>query len=165
MRLNVYQSPGNASAIDGLMRVLRVSQSADTLDVLLTTAQWELLAGYLQPFPVEPGHTPIQQGASDRSLYLIESGTLTVHVADRSGRLKLAVVGAGSVVGEGAFFSGLPRCATVVATAPSMLWCLTQRRFQELSAQQPALALQLTMAFGSVLARRLKNTTARIAVT
>lgn len=147
------------------MHALRTARAADALDLSIGAAQWPLLASYLQPQPVAPGDTPIQQGASDRSLYLIESGTLTAHANDSQGRLKLAVLGPGSIVGEGAFFCGQPRRATVVATAPSMLWCLTQRRFQELTAQQPALAVVLAMALGSVLARRLENAALRIAVT
>jgi len=58
------------------------------------------------------------QGAKDRTLYLVESGNLTVHFEDSAGYIRQAMVGAGSAVGEGSFFSHLPRSATVQAATP-----------------------------------------------
>ena len=127
--------------------------------------QWESLAPYLEPYPVTAGQMPIRQGDKDRTLFFIESGTLTVHLEDVSGRLKLAVLAPGTVVGEGAFFSGQPRSATVVATRDSQLWALKYARFQELSARQSAIALELAMACAAVVVRRLASTTLRVAVT
>jgi hypothetical protein len=86
------------------------------------------------------------QGATDRTLYLVESGSLSVHYQDEKERLRLAIVGAGSVVGEGAFFSHRARSATVQASAPCKLWSLTAIRFTELTNRQPAIALGLAMA-------------------
>ena len=80
--------------------------------------------------------------------------------ADVAGR-----VAPGTVVGEGAFFSGQPRSATVVATRDSQLWALKYARFQELSARQSAIALELAMACAAVVVRRLASTTLRVAVT
>jgi CRP-like cAMP-binding protein len=111
------------------------------------------------------GHTLFNQGASERSLYFIESGSLSVHYQDEKERLRLAIVTAGSVVGEGAFFSHRPRSATVQATAPCKLWSLTAIRFTELSNRQPAIALQLVMAVGAVIAKRMANRRRRIATT
>ena len=58
-----------------------------------------------------------------------------------------------------------PRSATVVATRDSQLWALKYARFQELSARQPAIALELAMACAAVVVRRLASTTLRVAVT
>jgi CRP/FNR family transcriptional regulator, cyclic AMP receptor protein len=68
-------------------------------------------------------------------------------------------------VGEGAFFTRLPRSATVQAASPSKVWSLTPIRFSELSNRQPALALEVAMALGSLVSRRLANKPKRIAVT
>lgn len=111
------------------------------------------------------GQVPIRQGDKDRTLFFIESGTLTVHLEDVAGRMKLAVLAPGTVIGEGAFFSGQPRNATVVATRDSALWALKYTRFQELSQRQPAIALELTLACAAVVVRRLNHTTLRVAVT
>ena len=98
-------------------------------------------------------------------MYLIESGQLTVHYEDEKGRIRLAVVGPGSAVGEGAFFTRNPRNATVQAASPCKIWSLTPIRFTELTNRQPALALEMAMALGSLVSRRLANRPKRIAVT
>lgn len=45
------------------------------------------------------------------------------------------------------------------------LWCLTVLRFRELSVCHPELALELSLAMASVLARRMQNKPKRVAVT
>lgn len=123
------------------------------------------VSAYLQPYAVPVGHVLFSQGATDRTLYLVESGSLSVHYQDEKERLRLAIVGPGSVVGEGAFFSMRPRSATVQASAPTKLWTLTALRFTELTNRQPAIALGLAMAAGAVLAKRLGNRRRRVAAT
>jgi len=151
--------------VQGLVRAIALNQSDDSFKPSLTPGQWELLGTYLQPFAVTQGQVLIEQNAHDRSLYLIETGGLTVHYEDAKGRVRLAIVGTGSAVGEGAFFTRLPRSATVQAASPSKVWCLTPIRFTELSNRQPALALEIAMALGSLVSRRLANKPKRIAVT
>jgi CRP/FNR family transcriptional regulator, cyclic AMP receptor protein len=74
-------------------------------------------------------------------------------------------VGAGSLLGEGAFFSHLPRSATVQAGGDCRLWSLKPLRFRELSTRHPDVAVELTVAMAAVLARRLYNKPKRVAVT
>ena len=151
--------------INGLVQAVRGNQTNDNFTPALTAAQWEILASYMQPFALMIGQRLIEQGAADRTLYLVESGSLTVHYEDDKGRVRLAVVAAGSAVGEGAFFTRQPRNATVQAAASSKIWCLTPIRFTELSHRHPAVALELAMALGSLVSRRLVNKPKRIAVT
>lgn len=151
--------------IQNLIKVIKQNASDDALTPSLTLAQWDLLAGYLQPFALTQGQKLIEQGAVDRTLYLIESGTLSVHYEDDRGRVRLAMVEAGSAVGEGAFFSRLPRNATVQAASAAKIWCLTPIRFTELSHRQPAVALEIAMSLGSLVSRRLMNRPRRVAVT
>ena len=149
----------------GLMRAVAHNQSNDGFSLTLFPDQWEVLGVYLQPFELPQSQVLIEQNATDRSLYLIESGSLSVHYEDVKGRVRLAIVGAGLVVGEGAFFSHLPRNATVQAASTSKLWCLTPIRFAQLSNRHPGIALELAMALGSLVSRRLVNKPKRIAVT
>jgi CRP-like cAMP-binding protein len=151
--------------VQGLVRAIAHNHSIDSFTPALTPAQWELLGTYMQPFAIMQGQVLIEQNAQDRTLYLIESGGLTVHYEDAKGRLRLALVGPGSAVGEGAFFTRLPRTATVQAASPSKVWCLTPIRFTELTNRQPALALEVAMALGSLVSRRLANRPKRVAVT
>jgi CRP-like cAMP-binding protein len=151
--------------VQGLARAMSHNQSLDGFHSTLTPKQWELLGSYLQPFAVRQGQVVIEQNAADRTVYLVESGQLTVHYEDDKGRLRLAVVESGSAVGEGAFFTRQPRNATVQAAAASKLWSLSPIRFTELTNRQPQLALEVAMALGSLVSRRLANRPKRVAVT
>src|SRR4030095_15055577 len=103
------------------------------------------------------GQVLIDQGANDRTLFFIESGALSVHLIGDRGQMQLAILNPGSVVGEGAFFSRLPRSANVVATGPARVWRLPPIRFAELANRQPNLALELVIGLGAVIARRMVN--------
>ena len=151
--------------VQALVRSAVQNQSGDSFAPNLTPAQWEMLGSYLQPFAVSGGQVLIEQGAEDRTLYIVESGNLTVHYEDSKGRVRLAVVGPGSAVGEGAFFSRQPRSATVQAAAASKIWSLTPLRFSELSKRQPEVAVEIAMALGALVSRRLANKPRRVAVT
>jgi CRP-like cAMP-binding protein len=151
--------------VQGLIQAVAHNHSNDSFKPNFTPLQWELLGSYMQPFALMQGQVLIEQNAQDRSLYLIESGSLTVHYEDSQSRVRLAIVGPGSAVGEGAFFTRLPRNATVQAAGPSKLWCMTPIRFTELSNRHPAIALEVAMALGSLVSRRLVNKPKRVAVT
>lgn len=151
--------------VQGLVQSIASNQTNDRFGCTLASAQWDLLASYLQPFALASGQVLIEQGALDRTLYLIEAGTLSVHYEDDKGRVRLAMVGPGSAVGEGAFFTHLPRNATVQAASACKIWSLTPIRFTELSNRHPGIALAVSMALGSVVARRLVNKPKRVAVT
>lgn len=151
--------------VQGLVHAVAHNQSLDAFHPALNSKQWELLGTYLQPFAVKQGQVLIEQNASDRTVYLVESGTLTVHYEDDKGRLRLATVEAGSAVGEGAFFTRSPRSATVQAASPCKIWSLSPIRFTELTNRQPQMALEIAMALGSLVSRRLSNRPKRVAVT
>lgn len=156
---------GMPQNIVGLLQAMHVNTSLDTVKLTMGVAQWQILAGYLQSFTMEAGQALIDQGAKDTTVYIVESGTLSVHFADDAGNLQIATVGAGSCAGEGAFFSRMPRPATVQAASRCKLWAISPMRFIELSNRHPAVALPLVMALASVLSRRSANKPRRGAVT
>jgi CRP/FNR family cyclic AMP-dependent transcriptional regulator len=151
--------------LQGLIDAIAQANADDSMTNPLTPAQWDVLSSYLLPVVLPAGQVLFNQGATDRTLYLVESGSLSVHYQDEKERLRLAIVGAGSVVGEGAFFSHRTRSATVQASGPCKLWSLPAIRFTELANRQPAIALGLVMAAGGVLAKRLGNRRRRVAAT
>lgn len=142
-----------------------MSSALDAVPLNLNDGQWQTLANYLQPVSLPQGQVVISQGVKDRSVYFVESGSLTVHYEDDRERIRIAMVGAGSLLGEGAFFSHLPRSATVNAGSDCRLWCLTPLRFRELCTRHPGIAVDLTVAMSAVLARRMYNKPKRVAVT
>ena len=151
--------------IQGLVHASAHNLSLDAFHPALTAKNWELFGTYLQPFAIQQGQVLIEQNASDRTVYFVETGKLTVHYEDEKGRLRLASVDAGSAVGEGAFFSRSPRSATVQAASPCKIWSLTPIRFTELTNRQPQLAVEVAMALGALVSRRLAIRPRRVAVT
>ncbi|CAN7718058.1 cyclic nucleotide-binding domain-containing protein [Variovorax sp. LjRoot84] len=154
-----------SSSIQDLCRAIAQNTSYDAFAPAFNPQQWETLASYLQPFDLAAGQVLIDQGANDRTLFFIESGALSVHLIGDTGQMRLAILNPGSVVGEGAFFSRLPRSANVVATGAARVWRLTPIRFSEMSNRQPNLALEMALALGAVIARRMVNRPKRVAVT
>lgn len=153
---------------DGVVRLassIQSSQQFDAIRLTLKLADWSILAEHLQPFTVEVGQEVIRQGATEVTVYIVESGTLGVHHEDVNGKIQLATVGAGSVVGEGAFFARTPRNATVQAMSKCVLWGLSPMRYAELAHKHPSIALSFVMALGSIVTRRMTNKPKRGAVT
>lgn len=158
------ESEGKAD-IKHLVAACMQNESETALAQYIKPAHWELLAAYLQPAALSLSQVLITQGANDRAVYFVEAGSLTVHYADKAGRVRLAIVGPGSAVGEGSFFSHLPRNATVQAASASRVWGLTPIRFSEMSNRQPAVALAVAMALGGLVSSRVLDRRRRIAVT
>ena len=164
--LHAVSTAGSAEfELEGLIGAIESAPGDDAMVNLLSAADWKVLAPYLQVCTLTQSQVLFTEGSADRTLYFVERGSLSVHVEDAQGRLRLAIVGPGSVVGEGAFFSHRPRSATVQAGSPCMLWSLSPLRFSELAHRQPAVALNLSLAAGGVLAKRLANRRRRVAAT
>ncbi len=155
-------------ASEGVIRLassIQNSKEYDALRLTLKLADWTILASHLQPFAVEAGQEVIRQGASELMVYVIETGSVGIVRDDVNGRVDLATVGAGSVIGEGAFFSRTPRNASVLARTRGVLWGLSPMRYAELAHRHPSVALSFVMALGSVVTRRMSNQPKRAAVT
>ena len=131
----------------------------------IKAAHWELLSAYLQPTLLSPGQVLITKGSNDRAVYFVEYGSLTVHLEDSAGKVRMAIIGPGSAVGEGSFFSHLPRKANVQATTGSQVWAMAPMRFSEMSNRQPAVALAVTMALGGLVASRAVDKRKRVSIT
>lgn len=151
--------------IQGLASAIAHSHASDALRCQFSPPNWDILASYLQPFSVQSGQLLFEKGGHDRTLYFVESGTITVHYEDDKARVRMALVGAGTVLGEGAFFSHQPRNATANASTPCKLWCLTSIRYLELAHRHSPVALELATAMAGVMAKRLYNRPKRVAVT
>ena len=163
--MNVLMPAVAPSDIQGLVRAIAHCGASDALRCQFSQPHWDILGAHMQPFALNQGQVLMEQGTLDRTLYVIESGNLSVHYEDKKSRVRMALVGAGTVLGEGSFFSHQPRSASVHASTPCKLWCLTPIRFTELASRHSPIALELTLALGSVMARRLYLRPRRVAVT
>ncbi len=164
--MNAIPSPAVRFDILQLAQSMRMSSALDAVPMNLSDAQWRQLAEYLQPVSLQQGQVLIEQGVKDRTVYFVEIGQPHGAFSKTTReRVRIAMVGAGSLLGEGAFFSHLPRSATVNAGSDCRLWCLTPLRFRELSTRHPDIALELSVSMAAVLARRMYNKPKRVAVT
>jgi CRP/FNR family transcriptional regulator, cyclic AMP receptor protein len=159
------QHKPNAPNIKGLIDAVARNTVEDALAKSLVSAQWEAMAPFMQTFILAPSQMLIAQGSLDRTLYFLESGSLSVHFEDDNGKVNLAIVNAGSAIGEGGFFSQLPRNATVQAVSECKLWNLTYIKYTEMSQKLPRVGLALVMGLGSILSKRMTDRRKRISVT
>ncbi|MES3000162.1 MAG: cyclic nucleotide-binding domain-containing protein [Pseudomonadota bacterium] len=150
--------------IGRLVEAVRTNKNDDTLARFMTPKAWDTMADYLSAEKVERGQVLIAEGALDRTLYFVESGVLRVHYGNASSA-HVALIGAGSVVGEGSFFSQIPRNATVQATQTGVLWGLSPSRFDKMAKKDTGAALALAMALGAVISTRMLDVSRKIAVT
>lgn len=114
---------------------------------------------------VRAGEPLMRRGDAGRSLYFVVKGRLEVNLPSIDGLSlgRVAVIGAGSVLGEQAFFDGAPRSAGAWAIETSEVRALDLTHYAEFERRSPERARDLLFALGRVLAIRLRQTTARLA--
>jgi CRP-like cAMP-binding protein len=109
------------------------------------------------------GDALIRRGEPDRTLYFVLGGQLEVmaHSGDEFSMGRVALVGAGSVLGEQAFFDGGPRSAGAWAVDDCEVAAMAPEQYAAFEASSPALARDLLFALGRILAIRLRRMTAK----
>jgi CRP/FNR family cyclic AMP-dependent transcriptional regulator len=161
----VYTPIAQNPAINGLISAIAHNTEEGLLAKHLGAPSWYIVADYLHPHQFERGHLLIAQGAQDRMIYFLETGDLKVDVKTDQGFMQLAILGAGTVVGEASFFTQQPRIASVVAYSDCKVWSMSRDDFDALAKKQPAVALALALALGAILALRMSDVSRRIAIT
>jgi CRP-like cAMP-binding protein len=127
--------------------------------------KWSRLLPYTTTRRFRAGETVIRSGEVDRSLYFVMSGDVEVLLGTPRGRSirRLALVRAGSVIGEQAFVDGQPRSATVRSVTDGELLRLSQDAFETFAARDPALAMELIFDLARILSLRLRTNQAMMA--
>jgi CRP/FNR family transcriptional regulator, cyclic AMP receptor protein len=128
----------------------------DAFKPRLNSEQWGIFAAYLTRQEVKSGELLVKQGELDRTLYLLESGTLQVYLSAPKPGVRLSILRAGAVVGEAGLFSNQPRMANVAAVGPCVVWALLGSRYEEMAARSPALALELVRAAALLMGVRMR---------
>ncbi|HEY9064160.1 MAG TPA: cyclic nucleotide-binding domain-containing protein [Burkholderiaceae bacterium] len=148
--------------INALVQALQTLNAEDAFRPRLTLDQWRLIAPYLTRHEIRAGDLLIKQGDADRTMYLLEQGSLQVFVTGGPpGSSRIAILRAGSVVGEPGLFGDSPRMANVEAMTPCAVWALRGPRLEELAQRQPALVLELLRTAGGVMAMRMRANLAK----
>ena len=128
-------------------------------------ADWQQLFRFTTLRSVAPGDALIRHGEPDRTIYFVISGQLEVIVraGDGISMGRMALVEAGSVLGEMAFFDAGPRSAAAWAVDGCEVAAMTFDQFSAFEKASPDLARDLLFALGRILATRLRRTNARLA--
>jgi CRP/FNR family transcriptional regulator, cyclic AMP receptor protein len=148
--------------IEELVHVVQSLGSDDAFRPRFALEHWRTVAPYLAQGELRPGEMLVRQGELDRTMYLLGAGSLqTYSIQPDPGAQKIALLRAGSAVGEMALFNDGPRTAHVEAMTPCTVWALRNARLDELTQRQPALAAEWLRAAGAVMAVRWRRTMAR----
>jgi len=111
---------------------------------------------------LDAGQTLFLAGDPGDGCYWVDEGLLKVHVMSLSGRDRiLAILGAGTIVGELSMFDGAPRSASVAAIRKSKLSFVSRAVFDDTLREHPETYRELTI----ILARRLRDIDDAIAAT
>lgn len=139
--------------VEQLAEAVAKLDSKDALQCKLSMQEWKALAPYLAVRFLRAGEALMEEGDRAREFFILADGELDVSV----GGSVFAKLQPGTVVGEGTFFSGEPRSATVTPSMPGIAWGLHWDRFEALMAEQPKLAANLATGLAAVLAVRMRE--------
>jgi CRP/FNR family transcriptional regulator, cyclic AMP receptor protein len=148
--------------LNDLVQAIQTLNAEDAFHARLSLDQWRIIAPYLTRHDIRAGDLLVKQGDADRSMYFLAQGSLQVFVTGGPpGSNRIAILRAGSVVGEPGLFTDGPRMANVEAMTPCLVWALRGPRLEELAQRSPALALELLRAAGGVMATRMRANLAK----
>jgi CRP/FNR family transcriptional regulator len=102
---------------------------------------------FLERRPVvrcSPGYMVYLQGTQATCFYFLKSGRVKSFIQSEDGAERvLTVFEAGSLLGEAAFFDGLPRVSSAVALTPCQLVPIDRELVAQQFAQNPVLAMSM----------------------
>ncbi|MGP1383968.1 MAG: Crp/Fnr family transcriptional regulator [Thainema sp.] len=107
------------------------------------------LASIMDELSFPANHTIFTQGEEGRSLYIVISGRVRVHIGDN----ELAQLDAGACFGEMALFDAEPRSASVTTIDPCNCLVLTQQQLYEAIDETPGIAVNVI----AMLSRRVRE--------
>lgn len=140
-----------------LVRAIQTLNAEDVFRPRLDAQQWRVFCQYLTRHELRSGDLLIKQGDHDRTVYFLEAGSLQVFVSvptPGTGQ-RIAILRAGSIVGEPGLFTDSGRMANVEAMTQCVVWALRLPRFEELAARVPPVAVEVVRAAGAVMASRM----------
>ncbi len=157
--------------IQPLVLAINSLQGDDAFKPRLVLDQWRLIQGFLSHHELRPGDLLARQDDVDRTVFLLEEGTVQVFRSagqaagpDAQARTRIALARPGSILGEGGLFGLVPRLAHVEAMTACKVWVLVPTRWDELCMRQPVIAVEILKSAGIVYAARMRmNLTNHIA--
>lgn len=137
------------SSFERLLFIRRVAIFQELRDDFLVK-----LASAMDEIHFSERHTVFQEGEEGRSLYIVVSGRVRVHLGDR----ELAQLEKGTFFGEMSLFDAQPRSASVTTLEKSDFLTLNQLQLQDAIEETPEIAVNIIRA----LSRRVRELNSKI---
>lgn len=112
------------------------------------------LASVMDELSFPAKHTIFTEGQEGRSLYIVVSGRVRVHIGDRD----LAQLAQGTTFGEMSLFDAEPRSASVTTLEPCECLVLTQQQLYDAIDETPGIAVNII----KMLSRRIRELNQKI---
>jgi CRP/FNR family cyclic AMP-dependent transcriptional regulator len=135
------------TSVDRLLFVRRVPIFKELRDDFIVR-----LASVMDELSFPANYTIFKQGEEGRSLYIVASGRVKVHIGDQ----QLAEVDKGKYFGEMAVFDTQPRSASATTLEPCECLELTQEQLYDAIEETPEIAVNIIREL-SRLIRRLND--------
>jgi CRP-like cAMP-binding protein len=107
---------------------------------------------------IKPGEVLFEEGSRGRELFIVQEGVLGVFKNTPEGRIELATIEKGGIVGEMSLLDNLPRSATVEAVEQAKVLLVNENVFQAALARTPVWLTSIV----KIVVSRLRDTNKRI---
>lgn len=107
------------------------------------------------------GEVIVEEGAQNRTLYVIQSGKVKVVKGVREGEAVLAVLNEGDIFGEMSLFDASPRSATVKAVGNARILAIEHEGLLKRIRMDPSLAFRIMKQ----MSQRIRNLNAKLIIT
>jgi CRP/FNR family transcriptional regulator, cyclic AMP receptor protein len=130
----------------------------------LSRKEIEELCGYLELREWRADAVVMKQGADENYVGFLLEGKLAVkkRKGDWGKNILIAILEEGAMVGEGAFIKSGPRSNDVIAIEPCRLLTLTAPKMEEMTKNNPLLAVKLMKRMLFIMSIRLRKASDRI---
>jgi CRP-like cAMP-binding protein len=132
------------TSVDRLLFVRQVPIFQELRDDFLVR-----LASVMNELSFPANHTIFTEGQEGRSLYIVVSGRVRVHIGNR----ELVQLEQGTCFGEMSLFDAEPRSASVTTLEPCYCLVLTQQQLYEAIDETPGIAVNIIR----LLSRRIRE--------
>ena len=114
---------------EALVQAIQTLNAEDAFRPRLGADQWRQVAPFFTRHEIRAGDLLVKQGELDRAMYLLGQGSMQVFATGGPpGSNRIAILRAGSIIGEPGLFSDGPRMANVEAVTPCTVWALRATR-------------------------------------
>jgi CRP/FNR family transcriptional regulator, cyclic AMP receptor protein len=136
--------------VDRLLFVRRVPIFQELRDDFIVR-----LASVMDEIMVPANYTIFRQGEEGRSLFIVVSGQIKIHIEDR----QLAIISPGEPFGDMAVFDAQTRSASATTLEPSQCLELTQEQLYEAIEEIPEIAINIIRVFSRRIREQNKTST------